>query len=66
MAVFLVQLWPNGKWNGEDYRRVEAPTTKEAAEKACGAALSENGGLHQIRAQVRNPGNFKAAPIVFL
>jgi hypothetical protein len=43
MAVFQVQLWPNGKWDGKDYQRVEAKTAQEAAEKLYGGPLSEKG-----------------------
>jgi hypothetical protein len=65
MAVFQVQHWPDGKWDGKDYKHVEAATAKDAAEKECGCSLSERGGRHQIRAQVRSLDDFRAAPMIF-
>ncbi len=55
-TTYWVQLWPNGKWNGKPYERVNATTPKEAAEKLHGGPLRETGGRHQIRAQVRIAG----------
>jgi hypothetical protein len=56
MALYLVQLWPEGKWDGQPYQRVEAGSAKEAAEKLHGGPLSEVGGHGQMRAQVRPLG----------
>jgi hypothetical protein len=53
MPTFQVQLWPDGKWDGKPYQKVEATTAKEAAEKLLGQPLKEAGSNHQIRAQVR-------------
>src|SRR5262249_40959768 len=55
-TTYWVQLWPNGKWDGKPYQRVNAITPKEAAEKLHGGPLRETGGSHQIRAQVRIAG----------
>ncbi len=52
LTTYWVQSWPDGKWDGNPYQRVQA----EAAEKLYGAALQEQGGRHQIRAQVRVAG----------
>jgi hypothetical protein len=52
MAIFQVQLWPNGKWDGNDYQRVEA--AKEAAEKVYGNSLTDTGRNHKIRALARS------------
>ena len=54
MAIFQVQLWPDGQWDGKDYQRVEAMTKKDAAEKMYGRPLSESGSMNQIRAQVHD------------
>ncbi len=54
MQTSLVQLWPDGKWDGKDYQHVQANTPKEAAEKLCGQPLKEKGTNFQIRAQVRS------------
>jgi hypothetical protein len=43
MATFQVQLWPDGKWDGMPYQKVEAATAKEAAEKLYGQPLKETG-----------------------
>jgi hypothetical protein len=53
MPTFVVQLWPDGKWDGKDYVRVDEPTEKEAAEKLYRKPLPQEGSNHQIRAQVR-------------
>lgn len=53
MPTFQVQLWPDGKWDGRDYRKVDAATRKDAAEMIYGKPLSERGSNYQIRAQVR-------------
>jgi len=65
MAIYQVQLWPDGKWDGKDYQRVEANSAKEAAEKLYGGELSEKGSNYKIRAQVRLLGELKAHPTVF-
>jgi len=52
-TTYWVQLWPNGKWDGKPYQKVDAASPREAAEKLHGGPLREAGGNHQIRAQVR-------------
>ena len=53
MATFQVQLWPDGKWDGKPYQKVEAATAKEATEKLYGQPLKEAESNYEIRAQVR-------------
>ena len=39
--TYHVQHWPNGQWDpGHNWRKIEAATEKEAAEKVCGLPLS--------------------------
>jgi hypothetical protein len=58
--AYQVQLWPNGQWSPQyNWRKVEAASAKEAAEKACGAALVERGRLAQLRARVLAFGDLK-------
>jgi cysteinyl-tRNA synthetase len=59
-TTYWVQLWPNGKWDGKPYQRVNAVTPKEVAEKLHGGPLNETGGHHQIRAQVRIAGESRS------
>jgi hypothetical protein len=65
MSLFQVQLWPNGKWDGKDYQKVEAESAKEAAEKLYGSALSESGSNFKIRARVRRLGDIKTTGSIF-
>jgi cysteinyl-tRNA synthetase len=62
-TTYWVQLWPNGKWNGKPYQKVDAISPREAAEKLHGGPLREAGSNHQIRAQVRIAG--KSSGILF-
>ena len=55
-TTYWVQLWPNGKWDGKPYQKIQAGSPKEAAEKLYEAPLQEQGGHYQIRAQVRIAG----------
>ena len=49
-----IQLWRNGPVpEGDEEHRVEAATAKEAAEKAFGHHLFEDGSNYQLRAVVR-------------
>ena len=58
--AYQVQHWPNGQWNPEhNWRKVEAGSEKEAAEKVCGLALHDCGTLAQLRARVLTFGNLK-------
>ena len=65
MATFQVQLWPDGKWDGKPYQKVEAPTAKEAAEKLYGQPLRGDGSNYQMRAQVRRMAYRSGNSIVF-
>jgi hypothetical protein len=53
MQTWQVQLWPNGKWDGKLYQRVDADSAKEAAERLYGSPLVESGQMDKMRAQVR-------------
>jgi hypothetical protein len=58
--IYQVQHWPNGQWNRDyNWRKIEAGSAKEAAEKVCGLALTEAGRLTQLRARVLAIGDRK-------
>jgi len=58
--TYQVQHWPNGQWSPEhNWRKVEAGSEKEAAEKVCGLPLREAGRLSQLRARVLTLGDLK-------
>ena len=58
--TYQVQHWLNGQWNREhNWRKVEAGSEKEAAEKVCGLPLTERGTLAQLRARVLTFGDLK-------
>jgi hypothetical protein len=58
--IYQVQHWLNGQWSPEhNWCKVEASSEKEAAEKVCGAALTEAGKLAQLRARVLTLGNLR-------
>ncbi|HEU4357570.1 MAG TPA: hypothetical protein VFR54_03870 [Xanthobacteraceae bacterium] len=58
--TYQVQHWPNGHWNPQhNWRKVEAGSEKEAAEKVCGLPLTERGTLAQLRARVLIFGDLK-------
>ena len=58
--IYQVQHWPNGQWDrAQNWRKVEAASEKEAAEKVCGFTLAEAGRLAQLRARVLKFGDLK-------
>ena len=58
--IYQVQHWPNGQWDRDhNWRKVEAGTEKEAAEKVCGLALTATGRLAQLRARVLRFGDVR-------
>jgi hypothetical protein len=58
--IYQVQHWPDGQWDrGHNWRKIEAATEKEAAEKVCGLPLTETGRLAQLRARVLKFGDLK-------
>ena len=58
--TYQVQHWPNGQWNPEhNWRKIEAGSEKEAAEKVRGRTLTERGTLAQLRARVLTFGDLK-------
>jgi len=58
--TYQVQHWPDGQWSREhNWRKIEANSEKEAAEKVCGLALTDNGTLAQLRARVLTFGDLK-------
>jgi hypothetical protein len=47
--TYQVQYWPNGQWDPQyNWRKVEASSEKEAAEKVCGRALTNRGTLAKL------------------
>jgi hypothetical protein len=58
--TYQVQHWPDGRWSPDyNWRKIEANSEKEAAEKVCGLALTDNGTLAQLRARVLTFGDLK-------
>jgi hypothetical protein len=58
--IYQVQHWWNGQWDRtQNWRKVEASTAKEAAEKVCGRVLSEAGRHSQLRARVLKLGDLR-------
>jgi len=52
MHIYQVQLWPNGRWDQQPWRKVAASSEDEAAFKATGERLSKDGHHAKIRARV--------------
>jgi hypothetical protein len=50
--IYQVQLWPNGRWDQQPWRKVAASNEDEAAFKATGEQLSKVGPHNKIRARV--------------
>ncbi|MFL6799964.1 MAG: hypothetical protein ACJ8F3_21450 [Xanthobacteraceae bacterium] len=51
--IYQVQYLPGGQWQREyNWRKVEAASEKDAAEKVCGLRLTQAGTLAQLRARV--------------
>ena len=58
--VYQVQHWHNGQWDRKmNWRKVEAFSEQEAAEKVCGRALCQAGRQEQLRARVLRFGDLK-------
>jgi hypothetical protein len=58
--IYQVQHWPDGRWDrAHNWRKVEAASEKEAAEKVCGVALTSAGRLCQLRARVLRFGDLR-------
>ena len=49
MDIYQVQLWPNGRWDRQPWRKVAASNEDEAAFKATGERLSKEGHHGKIR-----------------
>jgi hypothetical protein len=52
MQMYQVQLWPNGRWDRQPWRKVAASNEDEAAFKATGEQLSREGQHAKIRVRV--------------
>ena len=65
MQTYQVQLWPDGKWDGRPYQKVEAPSEKAAAEKIYGRPLVQQGNMARIRARVRALANLQRTATIF-
>ena len=65
MPIFQVQIRPDARWDKQPYKRVEAATAKEAAEKLFGHSLQENGAMGQIRARVHSLGGPRGNGSIF-
>ena len=58
--IYQVQYLPNGQWDRDhNWRKIEAGSEKEAAEKVCGRPLANAGRLAQLRARVLTLGDRK-------
>src|SRR5262249_19334177 len=58
--TYQVQYLPNGQWEREhNWRKIEAGSEKEAAEKLSGRRLAKVGRLAQLRARVLTLGDLK-------
>jgi hypothetical protein len=52
MDIYQVQLWPNGRWDRQPWRKVAASNEDEAVFKATGERLSKERRYGKIRARV--------------
>ncbi len=50
--IYQVQLWPNGRWDQQPWRKVAASNEDEAAFKATGERLSKVGPRDKMRVRV--------------
>ena len=58
--IYQVQHWPNGEWDRDhNWKKVEATSEREAAEKVCGVQLTESGRLAQLCARVLKFGDLR-------
>jgi hypothetical protein len=58
--IYQVQHWPDGQWDPtHNWKKVEAASEKEAAEKVCGLPLAATGRLAQLRARVLRFGDLR-------
>ena len=58
--IYQVQHWHNGQWDRNmNWRKVEAASEQEAAEKVCGRSLRQVGRQEQLRARVLRFGDLK-------
>jgi hypothetical protein len=57
MAIFQVLLTPDGVQTSGDYKKVEASTEKEAAEKLAKRPLSSRGDPKALRAIAKRLGS---------
>ena len=57
MDMYQVQLWPQGRWDQQKWRVVMARNEADAAYKATGIRLSEEGERRRLRLRVMRSGN---------
>ncbi len=58
--IYQVQHWPDGQWDpAHNWKKIEAASEKEAAEKVCGFPLTETGHLARLRARVLRLGDLR-------
>ena len=52
MHIYQVQLWPNGRWDRQPWRKIAAGSEEEAAFKATGERLTKEAQHGRIRVRV--------------